>query len=280
MVTPGADSFLGAGEPYVSERPAVRIGTSGWVYPHWRGLFYPEGLPQKRWLAHYASVFDTVEINNTFYRLPAADTFIAWRRQAPRGFVYAVKASRFLTHQKKLRDPEESLRLFFERARHLGESLGPILYQLPPRWRADPQRFHGFLSRLPARYTHVVEFRDQSWFVEEIFALMERFGVAHCIHDFPALTVPLRATAAPVYLRFHGDVGYSGDYAPKALEAWARRIERWRADGLPVFAYFNNDAGGYAVENARTLRDLLGVSSRGTACRAPTARERPGARPR
>jgi uncharacterized protein YecE (DUF72 family) len=235
----------------------TRIGTSGWVYGHWRGVFYPPGLRQGEWFAHYARSFDTVEINNSFYRLLSAATFEGWRKQAPPGFVYAVKASRYLTHLKKLTDPEEPLRTFFERADCLAETLGPVLYQLPPHWSVNLPRLEHFLAALPERYTHVVEFRDQSWLDEEVFRLLERHGVSHCIHDMYPLTVPQRVTAPPVYVRLHGDMEHYGDYSPATLETWARRIDDWGSEKLNVYVYFNNDIGGYAIKNALTLRSWL-----------------------
>jgi uncharacterized protein YecE (DUF72 family) len=238
----------------------LRIGTSGWVYNHWRGVFYPQALRQDEWLRHYALTFDTVEINNSFYRLPSAEAFERWREQAPRGFVYAVKASRFLTHMKKLKDPEEPIARLFERAAKLGSALGPVLYQFPPRWRLNLERFDYFLKALPADYQHVIEFRDASWLVEDAFRLMECGNVAHCIHDMHDLQIPLRVTSRTVYLRFHGTVKYGGDYSAGELKTWARRIKSWRQDGLSIFAYFNNDAGGYALKNAAALRALLGNS--------------------
>lgn len=236
-----------------------RIGTAGWVYRHWRGVFYPPDLPQGAWFARYAREFDTVEINNSFYRLPSDDAFDAWRAQAPPGFLYAVKASRFLTHLKKLKDPEEPLARFFARAGRLGPALGPILYQLPPRWGLDLPRFAHFLAALPPGYEHAVEFRDASWLREEAFALLERHGVAHCLHDLrlPALEVPPRVTAPLVYVRLHGGPGHGGDYSRAALAAWAARIAAWRDRGLRVVVYFNNDVDGHALANARTLRALL-----------------------
>ncbi|HET7088676.1 MAG TPA: DUF72 domain-containing protein [Anaerolineae bacterium] len=242
----------------------IHIGTSGWVYNHWRGIFYPERLRQSEWFACYAREFDTVEINNSFYRLPGETTFDKWRTQAPPGFLYAVKASRFLTHLKKLKDPEEPLRRFFERAGRLGETLGPVLYQLPPHWQVNLPRFEHFLSVLPKGYRHVVEFRDASWLTEDVFRLMERHRVAHCIHDLQPLNVPLRVTTSMVYLRFHGDPSHGGNYPHAALDAWAGRIDAWRSQGFGVFAYFNNDIGGYALENAKTLRALLPEVHRGT----------------
>lgn len=237
---------------------SIRIGTSGWVYNHWRGIFYPPELPQPAWFARYAADFDTVEINNSFYRLPSAETFAGWREQAPPGFLYAVKASRFLTHLKKLKDPEEPLERFFERASGLGKTLGPVLYQLPPRWRVNLERFESFLAALPKGHRHVVEFRDASWLIDEVFRLMERYRVGHCIHDLGPLNVPIRITAPLVYLRFHGGPSHNGDYPRAELEAWARRIQSWHREGLKVFVYFNNDLGGYAIKNALTLKHILG----------------------
>ena len=236
----------------------VRIGTSGWVYEHWRGVFYPEGLPQSGWFGHYARHFDTVEINYTFYRLPEEEDFDNWRAQAPAGFIYAVKASRYLTHMKKLKDPEEPLHNFFERAGRLREKLGPVLYQLPPNWRANLSRLEHFLSVLPDGPAHVIEFRDQSWLTEDVFRLLERHGVSHCIHDMRPPAAPRRVTAPPVYERLHGDADHAGGYSRDALEDWARYIEGWRNEGLDVFVYFNNDAGGHAVRDAGALKELVG----------------------
>ncbi len=242
---------------------SARIGTSGWVYNHWRGVFYPKDLPQPQWFSFYSREFDTVEINNSFYRLPSVEMFEAWRRQAPSDFLYAVKASRYLTHMKKLNDPEEPLQRLFDRADRLGTTLGPVLYQLPPHWQVNLPRFEHFLSVLPKGYQHVVEFRDPSWLIQDVFGLMEQYKVAHCIHDMEPLQIPIRVTAPPVYLRFHGDSKHGGSYDEKALATWARRIRDWQAPGLPVFAYFNNDVGAYAIKNARTLIRLLSENAGG-----------------
>src|SRR5688500_15427987 len=180
---------------------SCRIGCSGWQYKHWRDDFYPAGLPQTRWLEHYASRFDTVEINNTFYRLPEATTFSAWRARAPENFVYAVKASRFLTHMKKLKDPQEPLKLLFSRARRLGRTLGPVLYQLPPRWPLNLERFEVFLRSLPKSYRHVIEFREPSWYSAEAFALMQRHGVSLCLHDMAGSATGLLSVGPFVYAR-------------------------------------------------------------------------------
>ncbi len=236
----------------------IRIGTSGWVYNHWREIFYPKGMPQREWFAFYAHHFNTVEINNSFYRLPTDIMFDNWRKQAPPGFLYAVKASRFLTHLKRLIDPEAPLEEFIKRASELESTLGPILYQLPPRWGVNLPRLEHFLSILPPGYIHVIEFRDQSWLIEDVFQLLERYGVAHCIHDMRPLEVPIRVTSRTVYIRFHGDAGHAGNYEDDALTTWAGRIRDWHAEGRDVYAYFNNDPNGNAIRNAQTLKELVG----------------------
>jgi uncharacterized protein YecE (DUF72 family) len=196
----------------------IRIGTSGWVYSHWRGVFYPPDLRTRDWLAFYCGTFDTVEINNSFYRLPTVEAFDNWHAQAPAEFLYAVKASRYITHMRKLKEPEEPVRMFFERAGRLAEKLGPVLYQLPPNWHVNLARFEAFLAVLPAGYTHVVEFRDSSWLTEDVFRLLQHYGVSHCIHDMYPLAVPVRVTAPPAYVRLHGDVEHNGDYQSTVLE--------------------------------------------------------------
>ncbi len=242
--------------------PSVRVGTSGWIYKHWRGVFYPAGLPQRRWLEFYAEHFDTVEVNFSFYRLPERATFESWRRRAPPGFAFAVKGSRFITHLKQLHEPEEHVALFFERVAGLGDAVGPVLWQLPPRLRRDDARLAAFLAVLPAGFQNAIEFRHESWLAEPVFDLLSAHGVALCIPDHPHLPQALRLTAGWTYLRFHyggGDHDTDGDYPPAELEAWAGRIRRFQAEGAAVWAYFNNDWRGYAIRNALALRELLGV---------------------
>lgn len=235
----------------------TRVGTSGWNYAHWKERFYPAGLSQKRWFEHYAGVFDTVEINNTFYRLPEPDTFDHWREQAPTGFVYAVKANQFLTHRKRLKDAQEPLELFLGRARRLRPHLGPILYQLPPRWHRNLRRLEDFCRLLPKGLIHVVEFRDADWLVDETFALLEHYGVCLCIHDMLPRH-PRRVTGPALYLRFHGaGERYGGCYRRDQLHRWADWICQAATPQRSVFAYFNNDAEAFAVENACTLREFL-----------------------
>ena len=237
---------------------APRIGCSGWEYKHWKGEFYPSGMPRTAWFAFYASRFDTVEINNTFYRLPEVSTFAAWSARAPRGFLYAVKASRFLTHMKKLKDPEEPLDRLFTRMRPLRRHLGPVLYQLPPAWKLDRARLEHFLQELPAGVRHVLEFRDPSWYADDVLAMLERHDVALCLHDMRGSASGRERVGPFVYVRFHGPTGqYNGGYSDERLEDWADWLRREQRAGRDVYAYFNNDVGGHAPRNAQTLRRLM-----------------------
>lgn len=235
-----------------SRRGQLRIGTSGYMYKHWKDVFYPKDLPQKKWFAHYAEHFDTVEINNSFYHLPSAETFSSWREQAPESFLYAVKYSRFATHMKKLKDPEEPLELFLSHAENLGETFGPILVQLPPHWHADVERLDAFLDAAPKRHRWALEFRDPSWVCDGVFRVLEKHQAAFCIHD-KLDDLPWKATTDWVYLRFHGN-DYSSDYSAQKLTACGQKIGAFLENGLDVYAYFNNDAHGYAVRNAVDLK--------------------------
>src|SRR3954447_26738006 len=248
----------------MTERGQVRVGTSGWVSRHWRGIFYPPRLRVRDWFAFYARHFDTVELNNTFYRLPSMTAVSAWKEQAPPGFLYAVKVSRFLTHRKKLKDAEEPLDTILGLARRLGNHLGPLLFQLPPRWHCDLPRLRQFIGLLPRDLTHVFEFRDPSWYNEEVRALLAETGMSSCIHDMPGLTCPEWLTARTVYIRFHGPDAqrYAGRYDRARLRDWAGKINSYRKAGHDVFIYFNNDGGGHAVTNAVQLREELGEGAR------------------
>lgn len=246
--------------------PEIRVGTSGWVYRHWKGLFYPEDLPGPKWFEFYARHFDTVEINNTFYRLPGAQVFKNWAKKAPPGFLYAVKASRYMTHLKRLKDARAPLRLFLSRARLLGEHLGPILYQLPPRWKKNTERLAAFVKLLPgiatagapAEILHAFEFRDPSWFDEEVLELLDNAGCAFCVHDMPGEPSPRWVSGRFVYVRFHGTTGkYAGAYGGSLLRPWATWLKDRLGEGRPVYAYFNNDVGGHALRDAASLREKL-----------------------
>ena len=242
----------------LSRRFSVRVGCSGWQYAHWRGNFYPGELAQTRWFAHYALTFDTVEINNSFYRLPSADTFAKWREQAPKHFLYAVKASRYLTHMKKLKEPEDPLFRFFDNAQQLGPHLGPVLYQLPPRFPLNLERFEIFLRALPRGYRHAVEFRDTSWYDERAYALMRRHKVALCLHDMEGLATERVVVGPLIYVRFHhGTKKYGGRYSDARLDSWAEWLAERAGEGLEVFAYFNNDTGGHAPRDAVRLRQRI-----------------------
>jgi len=252
-----------------ARRPQIRIGCSGWQYKHWRGDFYPAGLPQSKWFAHYAAHFDTVEINNSFYRLPPAETFAKWRTQAAPTFLYAVKASRFLTHMKKLKDPEEPLVRFFENARELGARLGPVLFQLPPRWPINLERFEHFLQALrdvrtrltprsaTFRQLDAVEFREPSWYDDRVYGLMQRYRITMCLHDMQGSATGRVSIGPFVYVRFHGWTKYSGRYSDECLDEWADWLSGRIAEGLDVFAYFNNDIGGHAPRDAVRLRERI-----------------------
>ena len=240
-------------------RPHIFIGTSGWSYPHWVGPFYPETLDSREHLSYYARHFETVEVNNTFYRLPSHETVAAWRDETPAGFVFSCKASRFMTHMKKLKDPETSTPRFFETVAGLEGKLGPVLFQLPPRWRRNVPRLEAFLSALPGKYRFAFEFRDPSWFDPAVYELLRRFGAAFCIYDLDGRLSPLEVTADLVYVRLHGPLGpYEGRYDDKALRTWARRLKGFQEEGKTVFCYFDNDEQGYAVENALRLGELVG----------------------
>jgi len=235
-----------------------RIGTSGWVYPHWRDLFYPTGLPQRAWLTFFANHFDTVEVNYSFYRLPSPASFARWHAMTPPNFLFAMKGSRFITHVKRLRDTETPVRTFLERAELLGQKLGPILWQLPPDFPRDDGRLAAFLDVLPPGRRYAFEFRDPSWFSDPIYALLSRFGAALCLanrdgRDQPSTPI---LTADWTYLRFHGGLA-GGDYLDDQLRHWAGVIADWRGHGVSAFAYFNNDFHGFAVKNAARLREMF-----------------------
>jgi len=236
---------------------ALRIGTSGYQYRHWRGGLYPAGLPLRAWLPRYASFFDTVELNATFYRLPTPTSVDRWRDAVPRSFVFAVKGSRYLTHTMRLREVGTGLTRFFAPVSRLGGQLGPVLWQLPPQLGPDLERLDRFLSRLPpGRYA--VEFRDPAWYQAETCAVLEAHRVAFCEHDLVEVSAP-RHTGGFRYVRFHGSGGrYAGRYGPDALRPWAEDLLAWSRSDHDAYVYFNNDLGGAAVRDALDLLDLLG----------------------
>lgn len=227
------------------------VGTSGWQYAHWREVLYPRGLPQRQWLSWYAERFQTVELNNSFYRLPEAASFERWHDETPEHFVFAVKMSRFLTHIRRLRDPAQPVSLLLERARPLGTKLGPVLVQLPPGMRADAGRLDTALGAFPGDTRVAVEFRERSWFTDEIRAILERHGAALCLADSPRIETPIWRTAGWGFVRFHHGLGHPQPcYEERALDRWARQLaELWPGDA-DAFVYFNNDWLGCAVRDA------------------------------
>ena len=234
------------------------IGTSGWHYDDWKGRFYPEKLPKAKWLEFYARHFSTLELNNSFYRMPSEQAFNRWYDSSPSNFVFAVKASRFITHIKRLKDCDEALDNFMSRTRILKEKLGPLLYQLPPGLHRDDGKLAAFLEKLPDSLKHVIEFRHESWLVEEVFALLRRYHVGFCVFDMPRLACPLLATADFAYVRFHGRDGlYSSCYSDEELADWAGKIRDLGTNLDSVYIYFNNDIEGFALKNAVTIRDYL-----------------------
>jgi uncharacterized protein YecE (DUF72 family) len=240
----------------------ILVGTSGWSYKHWKSVFYPDDVASKDWLAYYASRFDTVELNTTFYRTPPSSSFCGWHEHVPRGFVFAVKASRFITHIKRLNDADETVPRQMASVQPLGSALGPTLFQLPPTMERDMERLSGLLEALPKKGRFAMEFRNESWDHAEVYDLLARYDVGVCLHDWHRHRWSYRAAeggASLVYVRFHGPSGdYEGRYAERTLKTWASRCKKWRADGRDVFCYFNNDAAGNAIRDALTLRRLLG----------------------
>ncbi len=222
-------------------------------------MFYPHGLKPEERLGYYAGHFDIVEVNNTFYRLPSPETLASWRDGVPDDFIFACKASRYITHMKKLKEPKPSLSSFIERVCLLGDRLGPILFQLPPHWHADPTRLEGFLEGLPKPGRYAFEFRDATWFTPAILDLLSGYDAAFCIYDLDGHCSPLKITAGFIYVRLHGPKGaYQGSYSDEALASWAKRLLAWRDGGRDVYCFFDNDEKGFAVANAQRLVTLIG----------------------
>ena len=253
-----ANGSAAQGRGHGHGRGRTHIGTSGWSYDHWEDAFYPAGLATGERLAFYARRFATVELNNSFYQLPAREDLEHWRDVVGDDFVFAVKASRYITHMKKLNEPRESLERFLGRVAALGRTLGPVLFQLPPRWHCNPDRLASFLRQLPGEHRYAFEFRDPSWHVGEIHAALREAGAAFCIYDLAGDLSPKEVTADFVYIRLHGPEGpYEGSYDARALSGWAGAISAWRDRGLDVYCYFDNDEAGHAPANAARLADML-----------------------
>jgi len=237
----------------------VYIGCSGYLYPHWRGgVFYPKGLAQKEEFSYYASIFNTVELNSTFYRLPKENVWDSWQKRAPQGFIYSVKMNRFLTHIKKLNEPKEAWEQFYNGARKLQDHLGPILFQLPPSLHKNQEKLAGLSKVLPKNLRFAFEFRDVSWFDEKIYEILRENNWALTIISHPDLPFIPALTADFTYLRFHGkEALYSSEYSESKLKEFAKMITDWLKTGVDVYAYFNNDLSGFAPKNALTLSNFL-----------------------
>lgn len=236
----------------------LHIGTSGWHYKHWRGNFYPEKLKNGDFLDFYAERFAAVEINNTFYRLPEKRTLAAFHRDTPAGFLFAVKASRYITHMKKLKEGREHAGKFLARLEPLAGKTGPILFQLPPGWHCNVERLDEFISDLPGGYRYVFEFRDESWFSDPVYKLLREANAAFCIYELAGRVTPKEITADFVYIRLHGPgAAYEGDYRTRELSGWAGAISTWRDQGLDVYVFFDNDQHGYAPKNGLELKEML-----------------------
>jgi uncharacterized protein YecE (DUF72 family) len=239
---------------------ATCIGTSGWHYPHWRGPFYPEKLSAARMLEFYARHFHTVELNNTFYRLPSESGVAQWRDGSPAGFSFAAKGSRFLTHMKKLKDTGQGIERFFASLEPLGKKLGPIVFQLPPHWQVNAGRLEEFLANLPRGHRYAFELRDPTWHSSEIYGILRRHKAAFCIFEIAGFRSPDQLTADFTYVRLHGPGGaYQGSYPPDVLKRWAAQILEWQQTLRKIYFYFDNDQAAYAVENALTLKRLVGT---------------------
>ena len=249
----------------------IRIGTSGYHYKHWVGPFYPPKTPAAKMLEYYAGHFDTLELNNSFYRLPSIEAFEGWRDATPDHFVFTVKASRYITHQKKLKDPENAIQNILPRAEHLREKLGPFLFQLPPRFKVNTDRLHDLLAILPRRHRYVFELRDSSWLAAEVNAILKKFNAAFCIYELAGYHTPLDITADFTYVRLHGPAEgkYQGSYTDQKLGEWARWIERQAKALKAVYVYFDNDQAGYAARNAMRLQEMVfGETTRSAARKA------------
>ena len=243
----------------MTKKSNIHIGTSGWHYQHWAGTFYPDDLDKEGYLDYYSQRLKTVEINNSFYQLPGKDTFEQWRITAPKDFVFSVKASRYITHMKKLKDPEDPVETFLERVSILGDKLGPILFQLPPNWRPNVDRLRSFLEVLPEGHRYTFEFRDSGWFTNQVYDVLRDHQAAFCFYNLAGRKSPREINSDHfVYIRLHGPGdAYQGKYDNNELAGWAGAISAWSSQGKAVFCYFDNDQRGYAIRNAQELRQML-----------------------
>jgi uncharacterized protein YecE (DUF72 family) len=236
----------------------IYIGTSGWHYKHWVGTFYPRGTKDSEQLVYYLKFFKTVELNNSFYRVPPPQTFANWRKTVPAEFLFAVKGSRFISHMKKLNVERENISIFFKSVNKLKEKLGPILFQLPPKWKVNVERLSKFLRILPRKHRYAFEFRNQTWYDEKVYALLKKYNCSFCIYELEHHLSPVITTANFVYIRLHGPGNkYAGSYTARQLSKWAGWCEVWKRQGKDVYIYFDNDQLGYAALNALALQKMI-----------------------
>lgn len=242
----------------------IYIGTSGWSYSHWKGVFYPANISAARMLEEYCNYFRTTEINSSFYRLPDRHTLERWLKSTPADFVFSVKASRYITHMKKLKEPEDNVSNLLGRIKMLGDRLGPILFQLPPRWHCNEERLTAFLESLPGGLHYAFEFRDQSWLNKRIYRLLADYNAALCIYELDGFLSPKEITTDFIYVRLHGPGGpYQGSYDTAVLTEWARIFVNWSTQGMSIYCYFDNDENSYAAVNARTLQNMVAAVRNG-----------------
>jgi len=236
----------------------VHIGTSGWSYDHWKGPFYPQALPTDQMLEYYMRHFRSVEINSSFYRLPDKKTLRHWYESTPDDFRFTVKASRYITHMKKLGEPRKTVPVLLDRVSSLGDKLGPILFQLPPRWHFNGTRLGDFMDTLSHEFRYTFEFRDQSWLNEQTFELLSRHSAAFCIYELDGFLAPKQITTDFIYVRLHGpDGAYQGSYDGQTLASWADAFSTWARNGQTIYCYFDNDQCGYAVQDALRLQAMF-----------------------
>ena len=242
----------------MSKQKHIHIGTSGWHYGHWEGPFYPKDISSDEYLEYYSKHFHTVEVNNSFYKIPDQETIREWRDTVPKRFIFSVKASRYITHMKKLKDPDKGVPNLMSAISLFENKLGPILFQLPPNWHANPERLEAFIISLPRNYDYAFEFRDTSWFDDRIYKILEKHNTAFCIYELGDVMSPKIITSDLIYIRLHGPAGpYKGQYKTSALEEWAKSISKWSKHGKKIYCYFDNDEAGYAPRDAMRLQDMV-----------------------
>jgi uncharacterized protein YecE (DUF72 family) len=236
----------------------IHIGTSGWSYTHWKENFYPSKMPSYRWLNFYATVFSTVEVNTTFYHTPLSKTTEKWFKEVPKNFQFAIKASSYITHWKRLNNCSKSLDFFYKSIQKLQPKAGPILFQLPPFFQINQERLEAFISLLKVGYRYTFEFRHQTWFTKEIYKLLSKHKIALCITDLHGKLSPKEVTADFIYLRLHGPrKAYQGSYGPVRLKLWKKEIDNWLSSGKEIYCFFDNDEKGYAIDDAKFLLELF-----------------------